>query len=130
MVANLNPDIVVATPFISEAVLESYRKKIKTHFRIAVTLTDYEFHPVWVVSNVDSYFTAAEEVKSSLLFHGIPPEKIVTSGIPIHPKFSKERDRKEFLARSEVIEDFRSIKEEFQIMVVCENNADLKKIWR
>ena len=149
IVENLNPDIVVATHFISEAVLESYRKKRKKHFRIAVTLTDYEFHPVWLVSNVDLYFTATEEVKSSLLFHGIPPEKIVASGIPIHPKFSEEKDRKELLAKyglnnqspvilisagsfgvtplSEVIEDFGSLKEEFQIMVVCGNNAELRK---
>jgi processive 1,2-diacylglycerol beta-glucosyltransferase len=94
------------------------------------------------------YFTATEEVKSSLLFHGIPPEKVVTSGIPIHPKFSEEKDRNELLVKyglnnqppvilisagsfgvtplSEVIEDFGSIEEEFQIIVVCGNNAELR----
>ena len=149
MVENFSPDIVVATHFISEAVLENYRRKREKHFRIAVTLTDYEFHPVWLVSNVDLYFAATEEVKSSLLFHGIPRDKIVTSGIPIHPKFSEEKNRSELLAKyglnnqspavlisagsfgvtplSEVIEDFGSIQEEFQIMVVCGNNAELRK---
>jgi processive 1,2-diacylglycerol beta-glucosyltransferase len=148
MIENFSPNIVVATHFISEAVLENYRRKREKHFKIAVTLTDYEFHPVWLVSNVDLYFTATEEVKSSLLFRGIPPKKVVTSGIPIHPKFSEEKDRNELLAKyglnsqssvilisagsfgvtplSEVIEDFGSIKEEFQIMVVCGNNAELR----
>jgi len=149
IVEHFSPDIVVATHFISEAVLENYRRKREKDFKIAVTLTDYEFHPVWLVSNVDLYFTATEEVKSSLLFHGILRGKIVTSGIPIHPKFSEEKDKNELLAKfglnnqspvilisagsfgvtplSEVIEDLGSIEEEFQIMVVCGNNAELRK---
>jgi processive 1,2-diacylglycerol beta-glucosyltransferase len=149
LVEEFNPGVVVATHFISEAVLENYRRKKKKRFRIAVTLTDYEFHPVWLVSNVDLYFTAAEEVKSSLLFYGIPPEKIVTSGIPIHPKFSEKKDRKELFAKyglnnkspivlisagsfgitplGEVMADFGTIEDEFQMVVVCGNNAKLKK---
>lgn len=149
LVEDFNPDIVVATHFISAAVLENYRRKKKKTFRIAVTLTDYEFHPVWLVSNVDLYFTATEEVKNSLLFYGIPSEKIVASGIPIHPKFSEEKDIKGLLSKygvddqspvvlisagsfgvtplSEVISDFAAIKDDFQLMVVCGNNAKLRK---
>ena len=96
IVEDFNPDVVVATHFISEAVLENYRRKKKKQFRIAVTLTDYEFHPVWIVPNVDLYFAANDEVKSSLLFYGIPLEKIVVSGIPIHPKFSEEKAEKNY----------------------------------
>jgi processive 1,2-diacylglycerol beta-glucosyltransferase len=149
LVEDFNPDVVVATHFISEAVLENYRKKKKKQFKIAVTLTDYEFHPVWLVSNVDLYFTATEEVKKSLLYYEIPPEKIVISGIPIHPKFSEEKNREKLLAKfglnhqspillisagsfgvtplREVISEFRAIEDEFQIMVVCGNNAELRK---
>ena len=149
IVEDFNPDVVVATHFISEAVLENYRRKKKKQFRIAVTLTDYEFHPVWIVSNVDLYFTANDEVKSSLLFYSIPSEKIVVSGIPIHPRFSEKKDKKELLAKyglndhsplilisagsfgvtplGEVIADFGAIEDEFQIMVVCGNNAKLRK---
>ena len=149
IIENFSPDRVVATHFISEAVLENYRRKREKHFKIAVTLTDYEFHPVWLVPNIDLYFTATEEVRSSLLFHGVPPERIFISGIPVHPKFSEEKDRKELLAKyglnnhspvilisagsfgvtplSEVIEDFGSIEGKFQIMVVCGNNAELRK---
>ena len=149
LVEEFNPDVVVATHFISEAVLENYRRKKKKRFKIVVTLTDYEFHSVWLVSNVDSYFTATEEVKDSLLFYGVPPEKIVMSGIPIHPKFSEKKDKKELLAKyglnkqspivlisagsfgvtplGEVMADFRAIKDEFQMVVVCGNNANLRK---
>ncbi len=149
MIEEFDPGIFVTTHFISEAVLENYRRKKKKGFKIAVTLTDYEFHPVWIVSNVDLYFTATEEVKSSLVFYGVPEEKIVASGIPVHPKFSDEKDKRALFQKyglndrspvilisagsfgvtplGEVIGDFATIKEEFQIMVVCGNNADLKK---
>jgi processive 1,2-diacylglycerol beta-glucosyltransferase len=149
LVEEFNPDVVVATHFISEAVLENYRRKKKRAFRIAVTLTDYEFHPVWLVSNVDLYFTATEEVKSSLVFYGIPPENVITSGIPIHPKFSEEKDRNELLTKyglshqspivlisagsfgvtplGEAMAEFGAIKDEFQMVVVCGNNAELRK---
>ncbi len=149
LMEKFDPDVVVATHFISEAISENYRRKRRKRFRIAVTLTDYEFHPVWLVSNVDLYFTATEEVKKSLLFYGVPDEKIIVSGIPVHPKFSEEKERPPLLikyglnARSpvllisagsfgvtplgEVIAEFGSIKDEFQMMVVCGNNAKLKK---
>jgi processive 1,2-diacylglycerol beta-glucosyltransferase len=149
IIKDFNPDIVIGTHFISAALLENYRRKKKKAFRAAVTLTDYEFHPVWIVPNVDLYFTATEEVKDSLSFYGISPERIVPSGIPIHPKFSEEKDRNVLLAKyglngnspvvlisagsfgvtplGEVIEDFKMIKDDFQIVVVCGNNAKLKK---
>jgi len=149
IVEDFNPDVVIATHFISEAVTENYRRKKKKRFKIAVTLTDYEFHPVWFVSNVDLYFTATEEVASGLLFYGVPPNKIVASGIPIHPKFSEEKDKGELLAKyglrgqspvvlisagsfgvtplADVIGDFGAIRDEFQIMVVCGNNTKLRK---
>jgi processive 1,2-diacylglycerol beta-glucosyltransferase len=146
---DFSPDIVIGTHFISAALLENYRRKKKKAFKVAVTLTDYEFHPVWVVPNADLYFTATQEVKDSLSFYGIPPERIIPSGIPIHPKFSEEKDRKGLLVKygfnnqspvvlisagsfgvtplGEVIADFEVIKNDFQIVVVCGNNAKLKK---
>ncbi len=149
MIEDFNPDIVIATHFISEAVLENYRRKKKKRFKIAAVLTDYEFHPVWVVSNIDLYFTATEEVGCGLQFYGVPPHRIATSGIPIHPKFSEGKDREELLAKygltdhspvvlisagsfgvtplAEVIGDFGTIRDEFQIMVVCGNNATLRR---
>ena len=149
MVESFDPDLVIATHFISAAVLENYRRKKKRKFRIAVTLTDYEFHPVWLVSRIDLFFVATEEVRNSLLYYGVPPEKIVTSGIPVHPDFSEEKDRQGLLAKyglnnqspvilisagsfgvtplAEVIADFGTIEEGFQIAVVCGRNAELRK---
>ncbi len=149
LIKDFNPEIVVATHFISAAVLENYRRKRGRTFRIGVTLTDYEFHPVWLVPSIDLFFVATEEVGNSLVFYGIPPKKIVVSGIPVHPNFSEEKDRQGLRIRhglnsqtpivlisagsfgvtplAEVIADFGTIPEDFQIVVVCGHNVRLKE---
>lgn len=149
IVEDFAPDIVVATHFIPGGVLDNYRRKRKKGLKIALTITDYEFHPLWLVPNIDLYFTATEEINGSLMFYGIPPEKIVASGIPIHPKFSEQKDWKQLLTKyglnnkspvvlisagsfgvtplDEVIANVGAIKDKFQIIVVCGNNAKLRK---
>ena len=146
---DFEPDVVVSTHFIPAALVENYRRKKTKSFHIAVTLNDYEFHPLWMAPSIDLYFTATEEVKSSLIYYGVAPERIVVSGIPVHPKFSAPKDRPSLLRKhgleegspiilisagsfgitplEEVIDELGGIKEEFQLMVVCGKNADLEK---
>lgn len=149
LVEDFNPDLIIATHFVPGALLENYRRKKKKKFLITTVITDYEYHPLWLVPNIDLYFTATEEVKNSLIFYGVQSEGIVVSGIPIHPKFSEPKPKKELLARygldsqlpvilvsagsfgvtplGEVISNFGAIQDEFQLMVVCGNNSELRK---
>ena len=149
LIDDFEPDVVVSTHFIPAALVENYRRKKTKTFHIAVTLTDYEFHPLWMAPSIDLYFTATEEVKSSLIYYGVAPERIVVSGIPVHPKFSAPKDWPSLLRKhgleegspiilisagsfgitplEEVIDELGGIKEEFQLMVVCGKNADLEK---
>jgi processive 1,2-diacylglycerol beta-glucosyltransferase len=149
LVEDFDPDLILCTHFIPAALVENYRRKKNKVFKIEVTLTDYEFHPLWVAPNVDRYFTATEEVRSSLVYYGVEHEKIVVSGIPVNPRFSERKDRGRLLKNfdmregspiilisagsfgitplAEVIDDLERIHEEFQLMVVCGKNADLEK---
>lgn len=149
LMEDFDPDLLVCTHFIPTALVENFRRKKGKSFPIAVTLTDFEFHPLWIAPNIDLYFTATQEVKSSLIYYGVAPEQIVVSGIPVHPKFSAPKDRASLLRKhglregspillisagsfgitplEEVIDELGGIKEEFQLMVVCGRNADLEK---
>jgi len=149
LIEDFGPDLILCTHFIPAALVENYRRKKNKAFKIAVTLTDYEFHPLWVAPNVDRYFTANEEVKSSLVYYGVEPEKIVASGIPVNPRFSEPKDRGGLRKKhgmregapiilisagsfgitplAEVIDDLGRIHDEFQLMVVCGKNVDLEK---
>ena len=144
-----NPDLVIATHFISASLLASYKEKNGKKYRLIEILTDYESHPLWLVDGVDLFFTATDEVKNGLVFYGADENKIIVSGIPIHPKFSELKDKNELRAKygiapniptvlisagslgitplADVLEDFKKIKEDFQMLVVCGNNEKLRK---
>jgi processive 1,2-diacylglycerol beta-glucosyltransferase len=149
IIEEFRPDSVISTHFIPPAILDNYRRKKNRAFRIAVTLTDYEFHPLWLAPQMDLYFTATEEVKNSLTYYGVPPERVKVSGIPVHPNFLKQRNREELLVKyglrdtspvilisagsfgitplDEIIDDVAAIGDEFQMIVVCGKNAELEK---
>jgi processive 1,2-diacylglycerol beta-glucosyltransferase len=149
LIEDFDPDVLLCTHFIPAALVESYRRKRGKSFRVAVTLTDYEFHPLWIAPNIDLYFTATQEVKNSLIYYGVAPERIVVSGIPVHPKFSEPKDRGILLRKygirgdspvilisagsfgitplGEVMDELVAVQEDFQLMVVCGKNADLER---
>lgn len=148
-VDGFNPDIVIATHFISAAILANYKEKSGKNYKIAEVLTDYEFHPLWLVDNIDLFFTATEEVKNGLVFYGADEKKVIVSGIPIHQKFSEVKNKNDLRKKyglvdntlavlisagsfgltplSEAIEDFGKIKEDFQMLIICGNNEKFKK---
>jgi len=89
---------VVATHFISEAVLENYRRKREKKFRIAVTLTDYEFHPSGSLPiSIAIYRHRRGQKQSVVLWH--PCRQNYYEWHTVHPKFSEGKDRKELLTK-------------------------------
>lgn len=148
IVEEFKPDLIIATHFIPAAVLANYKEKLHKNYKIFTTLTDYEFHPLWLIDGVDLFFVATEEVKAGLIFYGIVPEKIVISGLPVHPKFfapkNKETLRQKYSLEfntpvilisagsfgltplGEVIDELEKIKNNFQLIAVCGHNEKLK----
>jgi processive 1,2-diacylglycerol beta-glucosyltransferase len=55
--------------------------------------TDFETHRLWVNQPCDHYFTATDEGACYLHSWGVPREAITVTGIPVHPVFSKAKDR-------------------------------------
>ena len=91
------PDIVVSThPFITEMVaILKKRKKVQTSLNVIIT--DYASHKFWELKPeyVNRYFVANEEMKFSLMNHGIAAHKIHVTGIPVGPEFLQTYDKKE-----------------------------------
>ena len=66
-------------------------------------MTDYGIHNMWVEEHehIDRLMVATTEMKQDCIRkYGIPESKIMVTGIPVSPRFSKEYDkealRKEF----------------------------------
>jgi processive 1,2-diacylglycerol beta-glucosyltransferase len=147
VVDEFNPDLIIATHFIPGAIFAKSQNRQK--YKLVVTLTDYEFHPLWLIDDVDLFSVATEEMEDTLIFYGVDEGKIIVSGIPISPQFSEQKNKEELRKKFDlssqspvvlisagsfgitplenVVDEFKKIKSDFQMMVVCGNNEKLKK---
>jgi processive 1,2-diacylglycerol beta-glucosyltransferase len=83
----LRPDAVVtvhATPAAALAALVSAGHPVPPH---TTAVTDYVAHSQWMARPVDRYCVAAEEVRNEFVARGIPPERVVVTGVPVRAEF-------------------------------------------
>ncbi|MFA5061570.1 MAG: glycosyltransferase [Patescibacteria group bacterium] len=78
------PDHIISTHFLPQLVLP-----IEYPTPIDVVITDYHAHRIWLSPNTRKFFVASDQVKTELEKLGI---KSIVSGLPVHPKFFRERD--------------------------------------
>ncbi len=86
-------DIAVNCHFLPAEIIASLRKTGELDLPQMTVTTDFETHRLWVNQPCERYFTATEEGAAYLAYWGIPPETITVSGIPVHPAFSRPKDR-------------------------------------
>ncbi|HXA96203.1 MAG TPA: glycosyltransferase [Candidatus Dormibacteraeota bacterium] len=85
----LRPDAVVtvhATPAAALAALTLAGHPVPPH---TTAVTDYVAHSQWMARPVDRYCVAAEEVRNEFVARGIPPERVVVTGVPVRAEFSR-----------------------------------------
>jgi processive 1,2-diacylglycerol beta-glucosyltransferase len=92
-------DLVINTHFLPAEIIASLRKKGKIDVPQVTVTTDFETHRLWVNQPCERYFTATEEGALYLQSWGVPAADTVATGIPVHPVFSKPKDRSACLAR-------------------------------
>jgi len=89
LIAEIKPDIIVATHSISISVISDLKKHgLKTPYVLIVT--DFKAHYLYVDSYIDAYITGSNYTKQSLIDRNIEPDKIYPVGIPINSKFYTE----------------------------------------
>jgi len=98
-------DLVINTHFLSAEIIANLRKRGELDTPQFIVTTDFETHRFWVQQPADWYFTATEEGKACLAHWGVPDSIITATGIPIHPVFSRTRDRAGCLERLGLVGD-------------------------
>ncbi|RNC29964.1 MAG: Processive diacylglycerol beta-glucosyltransferase [Candidatus Dichloromethanomonas elyunquensis] len=88
-IREFRPDIIVNTHFISSGLLAEYKKRGLITASLATVVTDYLVHGVWIHSGIDLYLTGCGEAVKKLREGGIPAERIMLTGIPIRPSFTR-----------------------------------------
>ncbi|MDQ3061661.1 MAG: glycosyltransferase [Acidobacteriota bacterium] len=93
LLKDYQPDIAVCTHFIPAEIISWLKGKGKINFPLAIIVTDFDVHALWLSHHFERYFVALNETKVHLEKLGIPPEKITVSGIPIDPSFAEHKDK-------------------------------------
>ncbi len=150
LVDEFKPDRILTTHFLPSNVLLSSRRKERSSLPpVSVCVTDYDIHFFWIHQDVTRWYVGSEEVRWQVHRKGIPLDRIVVAGIPIHPVFSKDRTRASAAAATgldpamptvlvlsggfgvghvaDTVTEVMKAPGDFQVAVVCGKNEDLKK---
>lgn len=88
-------DVIVNTHFLPAEIVAGLRLRGELVTPQFTATTDFETHRLWVNQPCEMYFTATEEGAAYLQHWGVPAGATRVTGIPIHPAFSRPRDRTE-----------------------------------
>ena len=138
------PSFIVTTHFFPLYFIASIKQELP--IKVIVVVTDLKAHPLWVNQCADMYCVATEDTKQSLMYYGVPAEKIVSGFVPLREGFlinlsekdlrkkyslddkpcllfmSSLRGRFPFLKQT-----LRSLKDHFNIFVIYGKNVRLKR---
>lgn len=88
-----HPDAVISTFPVAGGVVADIKRD--RPLVSATVITDFGAHKTWLHPATDIYFVACKEVREDLVVRGIPWDRVVVSGIPIHERFSEQIERSE-----------------------------------
>lgn len=98
-------EVVVNTHFLPAEIIASLKRDGKLSVRQITVTTDFETHRLWVNQPSEHYTTATEEGAAYLRHWGVPREHVSVTGIPIHPVFSRPKDRRECMRKHGLVGD-------------------------
>jgi processive 1,2-diacylglycerol beta-glucosyltransferase len=149
LVEQARPEWAVCTHFMPAELVSWLKSRRRLATRLAVVVTDFDVHALWLCRDVDRYFVALDETREHLVRLGVPADRVVVSGIPIDPVFAERKDPG-VLRRKHGLEPGRTtilvaaggfgvgpvenlarslleLKHRAQAVVVCGRSVDLKR---
>jgi processive 1,2-diacylglycerol beta-glucosyltransferase len=86
-------DLVVSVHPTPAGALAELKRRGRLDTLHATVIADFVVHTQWVFPDVDLYCVPADEIRDGLVARGVPPSKIVVTGIPVCEEFSLPADR-------------------------------------
>jgi processive 1,2-diacylglycerol beta-glucosyltransferase len=141
-------DVVVNTHFLSAEIIAGLKRDGRFAAPQLTVVTDFETHRLWANQPCEHYFTATTEAALALHRWGVPPSATTITGIPVHPVFSRPKDRAECCRRQGIAGDrpvilqlaggfgvgpieqiyctILSVETPLELVIVCGRNTELK----
>ena len=100
VLAGYAPDAIVCTHIFAAQMVDELKKRKKlADIQTIGIVTDYTLHPYWEdVPRVQYIVTASELLTYRCVKRGIPEDRILPFGIPVHPKFNRYLSREDAAA--------------------------------
>ncbi len=98
-------DVVVNTHFLPAEIIAALKREGKFTAPQLSVVTDFESHRLWANEPCEHYFTATAEAALALHRWGVPTSATTITGIPVHPVFSRPKDRSECYQRQGIAGD-------------------------
>ena len=150
VLAGYSPDVIVCTHIFAAQMVDELKKRKKLDDIKTIGIVTYNtLHPYWEdVPRVQYIVTASELLTYRCVKRGIPEERILPFGIPVHPKFNRQLARRDAAAQLGIdpsmrtlllmggsmgyadhvktLEILTQIGLPLQLLVACGNNAKMK----
>lgn len=144
-----DPDVIVYTHIFAGMLVDILKNRPAFRAKTVGIVTDFVFHPYWEEAvHTDKIVIANDLLKMQAKVRGYNDSQIAPIGIPIHSKFAVSKDKntardelgiaKDKLTLlimggsmgygnlTEVVQKLDEIELDFQMLVVCGNNAEAK----
>ncbi len=147
-IQDFDPHITVCTHFMPAGIIAHLMEKGELQTQLAIVVTDFDCHAMWLSRTFHRYFVAIDEAKAHLEALGLPADRITVSGIPIDPVFAEPIDRdatrlaygldphRTTLLLSAgalgvsptelIVERLKHLRHDVQTIVICGRSEDLK----
>lgn len=90
------PDLVICTHPFPEgaAMLLKWWRPAEFSFPVAVVMTDYSLHAIWLYPGVNQYFMATEAMRQEMIARGFAAAGLYATGIPVSTGLGEQRRRR------------------------------------
>src|SRR5215471_1000276 len=149
LIKHYDPAWAVCTHFLPAEIVSWLKARRRLRARLAVVVTDFDVHAMWLYRHVDRYFVALEETRVHLARLGIPVDRITVSGIPIDPRFDASFDKQALRRKhgldpdrttiliaaggfgvgpvERIVSSMRELKHPAQVVVICGRSEELRR---
>lgn len=105
LLSRYQPDLVICTHPFPEGAASWWKGRHRSDLPLAVVMTDYSLHQIWLYPKVDLYFMATEAMKQEMIARGFAAEKLLATGIPIDRRLQTLAGKDVLRAELELPED-------------------------
>jgi processive 1,2-diacylglycerol beta-glucosyltransferase len=87
------PDLVVCTYCLPAGAFSELKGEGRTNLPCATVITDHAVHSQWIHPHVDLYLVSSTRVRTGVLARGLPPRRVLATGIPVVSALASAPDR-------------------------------------